>query len=113
LWYNVNTYTYYAGVKLRYVMKVENYEVPDKESGVEIEPINHFNYLFVKGIVQDLQGKMLTTVEALISDPEQRKASKDLVRDMFHTKLNWLFESAHFIDVDTSFPHSIIPIKKK
>ena len=93
-------------------MNEENYEVPDKDSGEDIEPINHFNYSFVKGLVQDMQGKMLTTVEAITNDKEQRKAAKDLVRNMFNTQLNWLFESAHLVKVDTRFPHSVIPIKK-
>lgn len=88
-------------------------EVPDKDSGENIEPINHFDYFFVKGTVKDLQGRMLTTVEAIVSDPEQRKAAKDVVRNIFHDRLNWIFESAHFVEVDTSLPHSIIPIKEK
>ena len=91
----------------------QNYEVPDKESGEDIEPINNFSYFFVKGIVQDLQGKMMTLVEATVSDQVQRKAAKDIVRDHMHAKLNWLFESAHFVEIDTDYPHNIIPIKKK
>lgn len=90
----------------------ENYEVPDKESGEDIEPINQFTYFFVKGLIQDLQGKMYTLVEATVSDPTQRKAAKDIVRDHIHAKLNWLFEAAHFVEVDTNYPHEIIPIQK-
>jgi len=94
-------------------MTQEYYEVPDKDSGADIEPINYFNYDFVKGIVKDQQGRMLTIIEAVVVDPEQRKAAKDLVRDSFTQKLNWIFESAHFVEVEESLPHSIIPIIKK
>lgn len=90
----------------------ENYEVPDKDSGEDIEPINQFTYFFVKGLIQDLQGKMMTLVEATVTDPTQRKAAKDIVRDHIHAKLNWLFESAHFVEVDTNYPHEITPIVK-
>jgi predicted kinase len=93
-------------------MQHEEYEVPDKDAGENIEPINQFSYYFVKGLIQDLQGKMLTLVDATVSDPIQRKASKDIARDHINTKLNWLFESAHFVEVDTDYPHEIIPIKK-
>lgn len=91
----------------------EEYVIPDKDSGEEIEPINHFSYFFVKGLVQDLQGKMLTLVEATVTDATQRKAAKDIVREHVNSKLNWLFESAHFVEVDEEYPHEIIPIKDK
>ena len=84
--------------------------VPDRESGENIDPINTFSYYYVKGIIQDLQGKMLTLVEATVTDPEQRKAAKDIARDHISTKLHNLFEHAHFVEVDTELPHNIIPI---
>lgn len=90
----------------------KDYEIPDKESGEDIEPINYFDYDFVKGTVKDLQGRMLTFVEAIVSDPEQRKGAKDTIRYIFNNRLNWIFEAAHLVEVDTNYPHSIIPIPR-
>ncbi len=37
-------------------------------------------YLFFTPIIQDLEGKILTFIDASLQDPIQRKALKDLVR---------------------------------
>lgn len=40
--------------------------------------------------VNFLQGKVLTIVEASISDKEQRKAVKDLIKSSFSDQLTWI-----------------------
>lgn len=46
-------------------------------------------YIFQTPHIGSLEGKMLTLVEASISDPEQRKSLKDIVRQ---TIWNWAIE---------------------
>lgn len=78
----------------------------------DIQAVNYFNFQFVKQNMQHLEGVMLTIAEATSADKEQRKATKDLIRESFAQKYNWLFEAAHLVDVDTDYDHSIIPIKE-
>ena len=43
---------------------------------------NEVIYVLYSGSIQELEGRMLTFLEAIIHDPEQRKSSKDLLRPM-------------------------------
>lgn len=56
------------------------------------EGINAFTLEFVFGNLQDLEGKMLTIVDACISERQQNKAIKDLVRKEFGKKISWFGE---------------------
>lgn len=47
-------------------------------------------YMLFSRAIQELEGKILTVIDASISDPVQRKAIKDLVRPMIWT---WAIES--------------------
>lgn len=47
-------------------------------------------YMLFSRAIQELEGKILTVIDASISDPVQRKAIKDLVRPIIWT---WAIES--------------------
>ena len=92
-------------------MKKERSNAYETELPDDIKAINYFDYFFVKDNFTHMEGRMLTIVESVLSDKEQRKAVKDLVKNEFANKYNWIFEAAHLVDVDTDYEHSIIPIK--
>jgi len=50
------------------------------------------NHRDIESHVKQLQGEILTLVEASYNDPEQREAQKRLVRRVFSRKLFELFE---------------------
>lgn len=54
-------------------------------SGLEMK-----QYIIFSDSIQGLEGKMLTFIDASISDPIQRKAMKDLLRPMIWS---WAIES--------------------
>lgn len=50
------------------------------------------SYFSVESQVKFLQGKILTVIEATISDKEQRKATKDIVNGIFSNQLAWILQ---------------------
>jgi hypothetical protein len=61
------------------VIKVEK-EVPD------------VSYELIEGQVKYLQGKVLTVIEAVITDPGQARATKSLIKRDFNDTLTLMFE---------------------
>ncbi len=97
-------------------MKQEEYaynmsEEEMREAGLDEK--NLFSFMFAKENIQHLEGRMLTIIDAVIADKEQRKSVKDLVRNEFGNKYDWLWEAAYMVNVNTDYEHSIIPIKQK
>jgi hypothetical protein len=50
------------------------------------------DYDVIETQVKFLQGKVLTVVDAVIVEPRQLKATKDLMNKMFSEQLNWIAE---------------------
>lgn len=46
-----------------------------------------------------LLGRILTVVDAVASDPEQRKAIKDVIQDLFHQGSYWNNIKWHFNEI--------------
>jgi len=42
--------------------------------------------------VRDLQGKILTVIDATMVDKDRAKYVKDIIREAFSTKANWIYE---------------------
>ena len=42
--------------------------------------------------LKHLLGETLTTLEAVIADERQLKAAKSLVKNQFHSKIDWIYE---------------------
>lgn len=49
-------------------------------------------YDHIEGQVKNLQGKVLTVIDAVFSEGEQRKAVKDLINSKFSEQLDWISE---------------------
>jgi len=62
------------------------------------EQKNELDFLFVRDNIKELEGRMLTLIEAVV-EKDRQKATKDIVRDQFSAKYNWLWEYAHVIDL--------------
>jgi hypothetical protein len=45
--------------------------------------------------ISGLEGKILTIIDASISDKEQNKAIKDLVRGEFRNTIDWFYQISH------------------
>lgn len=80
-----------------------------EEAGIEAK--NTLTFEFIKSNIQELEGQMLTLIDAVIEDKERRKATKDLARRAFSEKYDWLWEATYIVDVDENYSHQIIPIK--
>lgn len=53
-----------------------------------------FSYYYVEAQIKNLTGKILTVVEASISDPEQRKALKDVMRNYLNSAIEEAYNDA-------------------
>lgn len=63
-------------------VKSNKSKVMSKNSQVKHDTPNDVEYLHFSPQIQDLEGQILTFIDASISDPVQRKALKDLFRPM-------------------------------
>ena len=50
------------------------------------------DYLMLEGNFKNLQGKILTIVEAAITNREQLEAVKSLIKSAVNDKLTWMFD---------------------
>lgn len=60
---------------------------------------NEMSYQFIFDNLKELEGRMLTVAEATV-DKDKQKATKDIIRDAFSVKYNWLFEYCHVVDLE-------------
>lgn len=49
-------------------------------------------YAAIESQIKFLQGKVLTVIEAAMTDNEQRKAVKSLINNEFSGQLSWIYE---------------------
>lgn len=56
---------------------------------------NYLTELGVKSQIQYLQGQVLTLLEAVVSDKEQRQAVKDIASSYFNKRLDVVFKITH------------------
>lgn len=45
--------------------------------------------------LNNLRGRVLTVIDASISDIDQKKAIKDLIHSEFDKKISWIYEMGH------------------
>ena len=72
-------------------------------------------YNAIQSQVRFLQGKVLTVIDAISAEREQKKAIKDLIKNAFSQQLNWLYElcgypeDANLMEVEEGMlpPHDI------
>lgn len=76
---------------------------------VKSEP-KALDYIAIESQVKFLMGDVLTIVDASYTDPIQRKAVKDLIKNSFHSKLNWLYELCGYPDL--GHPHGSEPLNE-
>lgn len=55
-------------------------------------------YSAISSQVKHLQGKVLTVIDASMSNTDQRKAVKDLVNNAFSSQLSWIYELCGYPD---------------
>lgn len=53
-----------------------------------------FSYYNIESFLKNLQGKVLTVIDATHTDTEQRKATKDILREIFCQSINNVYEIA-------------------
>lgn len=58
---------------------------------VKSEP-KELSYNAILSQVKFLQGKVLTVIDAVSAEKEQKKAIKDLIKNAFSQQLNWIYE---------------------
>ena len=83
--------------------------------------LNALKIDLVNSNISDLLGKILTIIDASISEPIQNKALKDLIKEKFSNKQNWLNELAwkelegtgdgHFPRMD--WEHGLVPFDRE
>ena len=61
-----------------------------------------FDWNFSSFHLQHLMGEVLTIVDATIDDDRKNKATKDLIKNRFKAKLDWLFEQANLLGCPTA-----------
>jgi len=76
----------------------EDYEM-DKTANI----YNAFGITFVNQHLSHLSGEVFTILEASIDDERRLKATKDLVRNTFHKKMDWLYEQSGCL-IDDNIP---------
>lgn len=59
---------------------------------------NTMHFEFVRDNLKELEGRMLTIVEATV-EKDRQKATKDIIRDAFTAKYDWLFEYCFIVDI--------------
>lgn len=60
------------------------------------EVYNVFGTSFVNAHLSHLMGEVLTVIDATIDEERKLKATKDLIRDKFSSKMDWLYEQANY-----------------
>jgi hypothetical protein len=70
------------------------YHWTELDTAVVIEQprVSYADHTFVLEVLKRISGQMLTLVEASISDKEQRKALKDVVKGFFSEEMNHVSE---------------------
>lgn len=64
----------------------------------------------IKAQLDDLMGKILTTVDASVVDPIQRKAVKDIMKHEFYRKMDWIYQLANINEEDLA-PGNVYVVK--
>lgn len=59
---------------------------------------NKMEFPFVRDNIKELEGRMLTLIEAVV-EKDRQKATKDIVRDTFSQKYDWLWEYSYIVDL--------------
>ena len=54
---------------------------------------NAMKYNFVESNIRDLEGKVLTVIDAVL-EGQQNKATKDIIKEKFSDKMQWLTKVA-------------------
>ena len=75
-----------------------NMDVLEREEA-GILPKNEMSYDFVRDNLKNLEGQMLTIAEAIV-EKDKLKATKDLIRNSFSDKYDWLFEFTHICNLE-------------
>jgi hypothetical protein len=75
-------------------MDTQTIDVREVESlnNKQLRELHALSYNVIQWQLKGLEGEILTIVEASTQDTEQRKAQKDLVKQMFSKKYRWLNE---------------------
>lgn len=60
------------------------------KSGPLVGKVKSLDFPFIQSQVSFLEGKVLTVIDAIITDERQLKAAKDLVRTAFYDQLTWI-----------------------
>jgi hypothetical protein len=69
--------------------KIQTYHWVDfNGTAIEQPEVSAADHSFVLATLKGISGRMLTLVEASITDKEQRKALKDIVKIMFSEEMN-------------------------
>ncbi len=63
----------------------------DKSKDVEYA----FRWAFMRKHFHHLQGEILTILDAVVEDDRRLKATKDLAREKFSSKIDWLLEQSN------------------
>lgn len=61
----------------------------------EIGEEKDLSFTQIMGVMNGLQGKVLTIIDATFIDKERSKYVKDLIKDSFVHQADWLFELKH------------------
>ena len=67
---------------------------------------NAFGVTFVNQHLSHLSGDIYTILEAVIDDQRKLKATKDLVRSKFSSKMDWLYEQSNCL-IDDHVPSAL------
>lgn len=90
-------YTYFAGVKLSHVMsKITRSNTPNSDVR------NYLTSQFIHDNLRYLEGDILTIVDAVAADHDQREAIKSLVRQQFGKKHDWFSTASRFTEQDST-----------
>lgn len=60
--------------------------------------VRQLDYPSIQSQIQFLEGKVLTVIEASITNAGQQKAVKDLIKKMFSEQLSWIADLC-FVDL--------------
>lgn len=68
-------------------------------------------YEFIEHNLKDLQGKILTVIDAAL-DGEKNEAVKNIINDRFGDKFQWLYEVATMDtgEIDQSWEHDTVEV---
>lgn len=68
---------------------------------VKSEP-KAMEYVAIEGQIKYLMGNILTVIDAVMPEGEQKKSTKDLIKDKFSQQLNWIYELCGYPEVDST-----------